>query len=68
MCPVMQDHLGQGSGHYIFNGAWAGATIDFQKEEEDDRFWRGKIATYYEGKDGWLQVELIKECFDVLEE
>ena len=68
MCPVMQDHLGQGSGHYIFSNAWAGATIDFQKEEEDDRFWRGKIATYYEGKDGWLQVELIKECFDVLEE
>ena len=68
MCPVMQDHLGSGAGQYIFSYAWAGATIDFQKEEEDDRFWRGKISTYYEGKDGWLQVELIKECFDVLEE
>lgn len=68
MCPVIQDHLGSGSGHYLFGYTWSGISIDFQKEEEDDRFWRGKIATNHEGKDGWLQVELIKECFHVLEE
>lgn len=68
ICPVIQDSLGSGSGHYMFDGRWLGATIHLQKESEDDRFWRGKIATHYEGKDAWLQVELIKECFDVLEE
>ena len=68
MCPVMQDHLGSGAGHYMFGYNWAGVPIDFQKESEDDRFWRGKITTYHEGKDGWLQVELMKECFHVLEE
>jgi len=69
ICPVMNDHLNSGSGQYMFNHSWLGHNIDFQKEDEDDRFWRGKIATYYEGKEGgWLQVELIKECFDVVEE
>lgn len=68
MCPVMQDHLGQGSGHYIFDNRWLGYVIDFQKESEDDRFWRGKVFTFYEGKEGWMQVELIKECFEVFEE
>lgn len=68
MCPVLQDSNGAGSGHYIFGKEWAGVTIHLQKESEDDRFWRGKIATHYEGKDAWMQVELIKECFDVLGE
>jgi hypothetical protein len=51
----------------MFNEAWIGQTIHLLLEEEDDRFWRGKIATHYEGKEGWMRVELIKECFHVEE-
>ena len=67
ICPVMDDHLGSGSGHYMFNEAWIGQNINLLLEEEDDRFWRGKIATHYEGKEGWMRVELMKICFDVVE-
>jgi hypothetical protein len=63
----MDDHLGSGSGHYMFNEAWVGQTINLLLEEEDDRFWRGRIITRYEDTDGWLQVELMKICFDVEE-
>ena len=67
ICPVMDDNLGSGGGYYMFNETWVGQTINLLLEEEDDRFWRGKIATHYEGKEGWMRVELIKECFHVEE-
>jgi hypothetical protein len=41
--------------------------IAMQNAEEDDRFWRGKIITWHDGSEGWLQVELMKQCFDVVE-
>jgi len=67
ICPVMDDHLGSGGGYYMFNETWIGQTIHLQLEGEDDRFWMGKIATHYEGKEGWMRVELIKECFNIVE-
>ena len=68
ICPVLDDHLGAGAGHYQFGNSWLNVPIDFLKEKEDDRFWTGKVLTRYEGQEGWLRVELYKECFDVLEE
>ena len=65
LCPVMSDHTGAGAGHYIFNEKWAGVVIDLKVESEDDKFWRGKFTTKYENGEGWLEVELIKECFDI---
>jgi hypothetical protein len=68
ICPVLNDHLGSGAGHYQFGTSWLNVPVDFQKEKEDDMFWTGKIITRYENTDGWLQVELYKECFDIVEE
>jgi len=67
MCPVTNDHTGAGSGHYLFTEKWIGHIIDLQLEKEDDMFWRGKIITWHDGSEGWLQVELMKQCFDVVE-
>jgi hypothetical protein len=68
ICPVINDHLDSGAGHYQFGTSWLNVPVRFHKEKEDDRFWTGKIMTRYENTDGWLQVELYKECFDVVEE
>lgn len=68
MCPVIDDHTGAGSAHYIFHEGWTHIVINFQKESEDDMSWKGKVITTYEGAEGWLQVELLKECFNIIEE
>jgi hypothetical protein len=68
ICPVINDHLDSGAGHYQFGTSWLNVPVRFHKEKEDDRFWTGKIITRYENTDGWLQVELYKECFDIVEE
>jgi len=67
MCPVYEDHTGQTGGHYIFTEKWIGFPINLTPESEDDRFWHGKIETFYDGKPGWMRVELVKECFDMVE-
>jgi len=68
MCPVLEDHTGSKGGQYIFTEKWVGEHIDLDLEKDDGVFWVGKIQTYYEGKPGgWLRLEIMKDCFDILE-
>lgn len=67
ICPVIEDHTGERNGHYMFTEKWIGFPINLILESEDDRFWLGVIETGYEGQKGWMRVELIKECFDVVD-
>jgi hypothetical protein len=66
ICPVIEDHTGERGGRYPLRQPFQ---TDLHVESETDQFWTGKFPTYYEGKPGgWLRVELLKECFDVLED
>lgn len=64
MCPVLEDHRGVKNGHYIFNENWIGNVIHFEKEQETETMYIGKIRTKYENEYGWMRVEILKECFD----
>lgn len=68
LCPVLEDHTGLTNGHYIFNEKWYDVIIDLEILEENETFWIAKIATKYEGMDGWLKCELMKELFSIIEQ
>ena len=67
---VLEDHTGEKyvNIHFPFTEKWFGKEFVLDVVEEDDMFWRGKMETVYEGGPGWLLLELVKECFDVVEE
>lgn len=71
-CPVIEDHTGQKDGRYIFDESWAGSVagvLDVELiSDDDERFMTIRIPTNYQGEKGWLLCQVVKECFDVIEE
>ena len=69
LCPVIEDHTGEKDGHYLFDGSWLGQIKDVELISDDDEtFMTVRIPTVYEGGGGWLLCQVVKECFDVIEE
>ena len=68
-CPVIEDHVGEKGGHYLFDASWLGDIKDVELISDDDEtFMTVRIPTVYEGGDEWLLCQVVKECFDVIEE
>ena len=66
--PVIEDHTGEKGGHYHFDESWLGQIHEIECLKEDNMFLTIKLPTFYEGKSGgWLIVEVVKDCFEVVE-
>ena len=68
LCPVIEDHTGEKDGHYLFDESWLGRVHDVELVEDDSTFMNVRIPTIYEGGEGWILCQVMKECFDIVEE
>jgi hypothetical protein len=69
ICPVIEDNLGEKDGHYLFREDWLGQVHDVELISNDnDMFMTVKIPTWVGQDRGWLLCQVVKECFDVIEE
>ena len=68
LCPVIEDHAGEKDGYYLFDASWLGRIHDVELVEDDSTFMNVRIPTIYEGGEGWILCQVMKECFDIVEE
>ena len=68
LCPVIEDNTGEKDGHYLFDESWLGRVHDVELVEDDSTFMNVRIPTIYEGGEGWILCQVMKECFDIVEE
>jgi len=68
LCPIIEDHTGEKDGYYIFDMSWLGQIKEVEHISDDGAFMTVKIPTVYEGGDGWLLFQVVKECFDIIDE
>jgi len=68
-CPIIEDHMGEKGGRLTFAERAVGQVYNVEVLEDNDYMWIVKIPTRYEGKlGGWLKIEILKECFHLIEE